>query len=464
MNVNGQDRVFTHHARFHTTANQLYDWHTRPGALERLLPPWQNIKVIAKSGGINPGGRVVLRLWFGPLSMLYHGRHVENQPGRMFADIQERGPFASWQHRHHFIDAADGAELHDEVHYRLPCQGILPAFVHALVQRRFRALFQRREEVLLHDLLLHQRCSSRPLRFLVSGASGSLGSDLLPLLTSGGHHVHTLVRRQPQPEHNEIFWDPERNILNEGDLPEIDAVIHLAGEYIGLSRWSDEKKRRVLDSRIQGTSLLAAAMARARPKPAVFLSASAVGYYGDRGDQLLDEHCPPGADYISEVCRQWELATSVAQISGIRTVLLRLGVGLTPRGGALQRLLAASPCGFFRRHGHGRQYISWISADDMVAAILHAATCPQLQGPVNIVAPQPVTNEDLLAILARLTGRPRLCPLPSWLLRMIYGQMASEILLSSCRATPGKLIASGFHFRHPRLEEALASLLGRPCR
>lgn len=464
MNENGPDCVFTHRALFHGTAKQLYTWHSRPGALERLLPPWQHIKVLAKSGGINPGGRVVLRLGRGLFSMLYHGRHVENQPERMFVDIQERGPFSRWQHRHHLIDTADGAELRDEVHYRLPCQGILPAFVHALVQRKFRTLFERREEVLRHDLQLHQRCSSRPLRFLVSGASGSLGGDLLPLLTSGGHHVHTLVRRQPHAEHNEIFWDPERGILNERDLPEVDAVIHLAGEYIGLSRWSDEKKRRVLDSRIKGTALLAAAMARVRPKPAVFLSASAVGYYGDRGDQLLEENSPPGTDYISEVCRQWEAAASPAQVSGIRTVLLRLGVGLTPRGGALQRLLAASPCGLFRRHGHGRQYISWISADDMIAAILHAATCPQLQGPVNVVAPQPVANRDLLSTLARLTGRPLLCPLPAWLLRMIYGQMASEILLSSCRATPGKLIASGFHFRHPNLEEALASLLGRPCR
>ena len=449
-------------AEFPGTADELYDWHARPGALERLLPPWQNIAVVSKSGGINPGGEVVLRLAFGPLAMRYRGRHLENQPKRMFSDIQEQGPFSQWHHRHLFTNTPNGAQLHDEVRYRLPLQSLLPDLLLRKVERDLVTLFRRREEVLRHDLRLHQRCSTPPLRFLISGASGVLGRDLLPLLTTGGHRVFTLVRRPPRGDGNEIFWDPEGGILAEGDLPEVDVVIHLAGEYIGLSRWSEEKKRRVLESRMRGTTLLATTLARMAKKPTAFLSASAVGYYGDGRDRIQDEDSPAGHDYISKVCREWERATLPAREAGIRTVLLRLGVGLTPRGGALARLLAASPLGYFRRHGHGGQYVSWISADDMVAAILHTASCQQLHGPVNIVAPQAVTNRELLATMARLTRRPLLCPLPAWLLRMIYGQMASEILLSSCRATPGKLLASGFSFRHPRLEEALASLLGRP--
>ena len=176
-----------------------------------------------------------------------------------------------------------------------------------------------------------------------------LGRDLLPLLTTGGHQVFTLVRRTADRAKGEIFWDPEKNILNESDLPELDGVIHLAGEYIGLSRWSDDKKRRVLDSRVDGTELLVRTLtARSRP-PKVFLSASAIGYYGDCGDKITYETEPPGTGFMSEVCNRWEHAAKLAGDAGIRTVLLRLGVGFTPKGGALRRILAASPCGYISR-------------------------------------------------------------------------------------------------------------------
>ncbi len=186
--------------------------------------------------------------------------------------------------------------------------------------------------------------------------------------------------------------------------------------------------------------------------PKVFLCASAVGYYGDGRDRVIDETNPPGNDFIAEVCKLWEKGTEPARNAGIRTVFMRLGIGLTPRGGALQRILAASPFGFIRRFGNGHQYISWISRDDMVGAMLHALSCPSLQGPLNIVAPQPVTNAEFMQTLARITGRPLLFPLPGWFLKMIYGQMASEILLSGCRVSSQKLQDSGFKFRHPTLE------------
>ncbi len=283
----------------------------------------------------------------------------------------------------------------------------------------------------------------------------------MPLLTTGGHLVSTLVRRHPDPARGEIFWDPERGILNGEDLPEFDGVIHLAGEYIGLARWRVDKKRRVIDSRVGGTELLAKTLAASARPPSVFLSASAVGYYGDCGDDRVDERQPPGQGFISEVCRRWEQAVMPAEEAGIRTVCLRLGIGLTPRGGALKRILAASPCGYIRRFGTGRQQISWISDDDMTSAILHALTCPSLSGPVNIAAPHPVTNGEFMRTLTKITGRPLLWPLPARLLEIVYGQMASEILLSSCGVATGKLAASGFIFRHPTLEQALRRLLGK---
>ncbi|MBU1568903.1 MAG: TIGR01777 family oxidoreductase [Proteobacteria bacterium] len=453
--------LFTHSSTYSCSAAELHAWHSRPGALERLLPPWEKTMVLAKSGGIEAGGQVLLKMHLGPFPFHYQGRHLENIPGKMFRDIQEKGPFAHWSHSHFFKDTPEGAELRDVVEYSLRGHAILPGSIRNYVTKNLKRMFYYREAVLREDILLHKRCSARPMRLLVSGASGALGRDLLPLLTTGGHQVFTLVRRPPDPTRGEIFWDPEKNILNEGDLPELDGVIHLAGEYIGLSRWSEDKKRRVIDSRVNGTELLARTLAAGRRPPEVFLSASATGYYGDCGEEEIDEAGPVGAGFMSEVCRRWEQATEPARQAGIRTVQLRLGVGLTQRGGALKRILASSPCGYIRRFGTGKQYISWISSDDMISAMLHALTCPSLSGPLNIAAPEPVTNQQFMRTLARISRRPLLFPLPAWLLQMIYGQMASEILLSSCRVTTKKLIDSGFCFRHPNLEAALTALLGK---
>lgn len=464
MSIKSASLHFEHRSIYPCPPADLYDWHARPGALERLLPPWEKTTVLSRRGGIEPGGEVLLKMHIGPIPFHFRARHIENIPGRMFRDIQAEGPFAAWSHRHHFEDGGDGAilaVLRDEVAYALPCQRFLPGFVKRHAARSLQKIFRHREAVLQADIRLHRRCSSAPMRILVTGASGVLGRDLLPLLTTGGHRVFTLVRRKPDPDKGEIFWDPANNILNGDDLPELDGVIHLAGEYIGLSRWSEEKKNKVVDSRVQGTGLLARTLARLEKPPKVLLSASAIGYYGDCADTAVEETAPPGSDFISGVCRQWEQAVQPARDAGIRTVLLRLGVGLNPRGGALQRILAASACGCIRRFGTGRQYISWISSDDMISAMLHALACPVLEGPLNIAAPNPVTNREFMATVARITGKSLLCPLPAWVLRNIYGQMASEILLSGCRATVSKLQDSGFTFRHPTLEEALRSMLGR---
>lgn len=460
-NQSSQSR-FHHCSTYPSSAPELYTWHSRPGALERLLPPWEDTTVLAKAGGIEPGGSVLLRMHLGPIPFRYQGRHVENLPNKMFRDIQVKGPFASWSHSHFFEDTPEGGQLQDVVEYSLPGHALVPEWIKNSVTEKLNTMFRYREWVLREDLLLHQGCSVRPLRLLISGASGVLGRELLPLLTTGGHLISTLVRRRPDPAKGEIFWDPEQGILNGDDLPEeLDGVIHLAGEYIGLARWSEGKKKRVINSRVRGTELLARTLAARKKPPEVLLSASAVGYYGNCGDTAISESHPPGGDFISEVCRRWEEATYPASDAGIRTVHLRLGVGLTPRGGALQRILAASPCGFIRRFGTGKQYISWISSDDMIAAMLHALTCPALTGPLNIAAPEPVTNEQFMRILADITGRPLLCPLPTWLLKMIYGQMASEILLSSCLVTVKKLEDSGFRFRHRTLEQTLRTLLGK---
>jgi uncharacterized protein (TIGR01777 family) len=371
MSQQPEPLTFEHRSTYPCTAFDLYNWHSRHGALERLLPPWEKTTILSRQGGIDPGGRVVLRMHNGPIPFKFHAHHTENEPGKMFRDIQEKGPFNSWTHTHYFTDTGNGSILDDKVEFRLPIQPLLPSFVTNYVSRSLSQVFYHREKLLLDDIKLHMRCSKKQLRILISGSGGVLGKELIPLLTTGGHQVWTLVRRRSELQSNEIFWDPENGVLDPDSLPEMDAVIHLAGEYIGLSRWSEEKKQRVINSRVDGTGLLTRVLAALPKKPKVLLCASAVGYYGNSDKSEIAESTTAGSDFISQVCRHWEGAAKPAMDASIRTVFLRLGVGLTPRGGALQKILKSSPLGFIRRFGKGNQCISWISSDDMISAMLH---------------------------------------------------------------------------------------------
>lgn len=457
----GRPDTFVFSSLFPCSAADLYAWHSRPGALERLIPPWEKTTVISRLGGIAPGGRVEMQMHLGPVPYRWKALHVEDEPGVMFRDIQQSGPFSSWSHTHCFTDKDGGSLLEDRIEFRLPFHSLLPAFVKNQVHEILRRTFRYRHATLREDLLLHRHCSEKPLRILVTGASGVLGRALLPFLTTGGHRVWTLVRHRPDPEKQEIQWDPVAGTIDRQALPELDAVIHLAGEYIGLNRWTAEKKQRVLDSRTRGTALLARMLAALPIPPKVFLSASAVGFYGDSGNHTVDEETIPGQDFISEVCNRWEKAAAPAEEAGIRTVLMRIGVVLTPKGGALQQLLTTASCGFFRRFGSGRQYVSWIGIDDTISAMLHCLTCSDLHGPVNIAAPAPITNAELMQTLSKALHRPLLPPLPGRVLNTIYGQMATEILLSGCAVSTAKLTASGFRFRQPALDRLLRRQLGR---
>lgn len=453
--------TFKYSSVYPCSARELYDYHARPGALERLLPPWDKTTLIRKEGSIKPGGKVLLKIHTGPIPILWEAHHIEDEPGVRFKDIQHRGPFSQFSHTHSFSDTESGCRLDDHIEFSLPGHSLLPPLITDQVIKKLQRGFQYRQHVLYEDILLHQKYSQKPLTILISGASGTLGQTLVPMLTTGGHTVYTLVRRKPDVEKQEIYWNPAKGEIDTSSLPPVDAVIHLAGEYIGLTRWSEDKKRRVLESRVKGTHLLAETIAALPAPPKVFLSASAVGYYGNRADTLLTEEAPPGTDYISEVCAAWENATLPAQKSNIRTIHMRLGVGLTPKGGALDRLISTSPLAYIRYFGSGNQYISWMSIDDMAAAMLHCIATPTLSGAVNIAAPSPVTNRELIEILSRVTTRPRVHPLPAVLLKTVFGQMASEIMLSSCRVSCKKLLDSGFRLRHENLESTLRKVLGK---
>ncbi len=298
----------------------------------------------------------------------------------------------------------------------------------------------------------------------ISGSHGLIGSALATALTAGGHRVIRLVRDDTAVG-DVVTWDPRAGSIDATALEGVDAVVHLAGEGIGERRWTPEQKTRILESRTAGTSLLAGALAGLAWRPSVFVSASAVGYYGSRGDEVLDEESAPGEGFLSDVCRQWEAAAAPAVEAGIRTVVLRSGVVLSPAGGALARMLLPFRMGLGGRQGSGRQWMPWISLVDEVGAIIHALEHAELSGPVNAVAPNPVRNAELAHTLASVLRRPAILPTPLLPLKLRFGsELVEEMLIASVRVVPKRLQESGYHFAHPMLEGALRAELGKQSR
>lgn len=299
------------------------------------------------------------------------------------------------------------------------------------------------------------------MKVVVSGSTGLIGSSLTPVLASNGHDVVPLVRRRPSTGERAIWWDPEAGTIDRAALEGTDVVIHLAGENV-FGRWSPAKKQRIRDSRVQGTRLVSDAIAGLTRRPTLLLAASAIGYYGDRGDEALTEQSGPGEDFLAHVSRDWEAATTPAQQAGIRVVNMRMGVVLTPRKGALAMMLPPFRLGLGGPVGSGNQYLSWIALDDAINAILHLLTTSTLVGPVNITAPAPVTNREFAKTLGRVLGRPAVVTVPAFALRMAFGAEGAEMLQSGQRVTPARLLASGFRFQFTAIEPALQALLTRP--
>ena len=298
------------------------------------------------------------------------------------------------------------------------------------------------------------------MHILITGSSGLIGSALVPFLATGGHQVTRLVRSQPRGQEMAMRWDPEAGILDAKSLEGVDAVVHLAGENIA-ERWSPEKKTRIHDSRVKGTRLLSDTLARLERSPKVLVCASAIGYYGDRGEEVLTEINPAGRGFLAEVCQAWEEAAEPARQKGIRVVSLRFGMVLSSAGGALAKMLPPFRLGLGGALGSGRQYVSWIAIDDAVGAIQHALTTETLQGPANTVAPQAVTNQEFTKVLGKVLGRPTVLPMPAFAARLMFGEMADELLLASARVEPAKLLSTGYAFRYPDLEAALRHVLGK---
>jgi hypothetical protein len=456
---------FVKKTQTNVTPDALYQWHMRPGAFERLLPPWEDVRVLERQGEPSePGFRVVLSVPLGPVSKRWVAEHRDVEPGRMFRDVQIEGPFARWEHTHRFQKSGSGSLLEDEVLFDLPFAGLGRALGGKTAIRTLERLFRYRHETTVSDIETHRRYPALPrMKVLMTGSSGLVGNALRSFLTTGGHEVVRLVRRDQgrTTASDSRVWDPLGEVIDPAHFDAVDAVVHLAGENIASGRWTRARKDRIRESRVRGTRLLSESMAKLVDKPKVLLSASAIGFYGDRGAQTLDEAASQGGGFLASVCQEWERATEPAERAGIRVVRLRAGIVLTPKGGALQRMLLPFRLGLGGRIGSGDSFMSWITLDEMAAVALHALATETLEGPVNAVSPSPVTNRELTSTLGRVLKRPAILPVPDFAIRTALGEMADELLLSSAQVTPRKLLESGYRFRYPDLEGALRHVLGR---
>lgn len=439
--------------------DEVWRWHAQPGAFERLVPPWESVTVVERDPrGLVEGAQVQLEIRKGPITFDWLAEHRDVDPPHGFSDVQLRGPFASWYHRRRFEATADGGTaLTDRITVELP-MGPVGAIGNETIRDDLERMLTWRHEILEQDLTRTRREPLSPMRIAITGATGSIGTTLAPMLTTAGHQVVPISRQRLE---GGIQWDPLDGVLNGAALEGVDAVIHLAGANLADGRWTDDRKALLRESRLVPTALLARTLAGLSAKPRVLISASAVGIYGDRGDEILDERSEPGEDFLAELGVAWERAADPARDAGIRVVHPRMGIVLTPSDGALAKMLTPFRLGAGGTLGSGRQWMSWIALDDVLGSYWRMLGDERLSGPVHVTAPDPIRNADFTKVLAGVLNRPAIIPVPEIALRAMFGEMADATVLASQRAVPRELERVGHHFEYPALEGALRHLLGR---
>ncbi|MFT7513785.1 MAG: hypothetical protein ACI9QL_002999 [Candidatus Omnitrophota bacterium] len=432
------------------SAERAFAWHERSGAFTRLTPPWEKVRLLKSVGGIRDGAEVVVRVnALGPIGFTAVYRHVDYQQGRQFVDIQEKGPFRAWRHEHRFhASGSDRCILEDHITYSAP------PLTGAIIEARLDRMFRYRHAITLADMAYEAAHGPvQPCRVLLSGASGLVGRALHARLTTRGHEVQLLSRRGEG-----LAWDPARGELAAHAMQNIDRVIHLAGEPIA-QRWTSKAKRRIMDSRVRSSQLLVDAITQA-DHPIGYVAASGINFYGSSCPQSVNEDSPAGSGFLAEVCKAWEGAAEPLQAAGSPTTFLRTGVVLSARGGALAKMLPAFRAGLAGPLGTGQQHMSWIALDDLVDLFLQSIEDPAYQGPLNAVAPQPISNRAFTRSLGRQLKRPTGLPAPAGLLRMLLGEMADETLLADLPVEPDRLNALKHLWRLPDLASTLQLELG----
>ncbi|MEE2758869.1 MAG: TIGR01777 family oxidoreductase [Candidatus Thermoplasmatota archaeon] len=440
----------------------VFDWFERRGSFRRLMPPWEVAEEIHSDETLEDGAKRVFRFPMGPFKMTWVAKHLGYQPPEKFEDVMEKGPFKSWHHVHKFIENNGGTLVQEEVEYQLPFGILGRIFGSGNVRKRLDRMFQAREIRLIRDLQRHSDFRNLPRkRILVSGSSGMIGRQLVAFLDTGGHEIWRLVRRTPKEELNEIQWDPAGGKIDSSLLEGFDIVIHLGGAGIGDRRWTKSRKELIERSRTDSTTLLANALASLEKKPDVFLVSSAIGWYGDRGDEILNEESKVGTGFLPETCVAWEAAANSTREAGIRTIHARTGVVLDGCGGALQKMLLPAKLGAGGPIGLGKQWFSWVSMDDQIYAIHHLIMSTETEGIYNLTSPNPLRQKYFAKALGRVLKRPAFLPTPPIAIWFLYGKMGVALTTESQRVIPTRLIETGYVFQHQNAEEALRDTLGR---
>ena len=449
--------------------DQLFSWHENPGAFERLTPPFDPVTIKKRKGGID-GGEVHIQMNLGPVPLTWVAKHHDYIKNKQFLDQQVSGPFASWEHQHLFekIDAKS-SKLIDEIDYKLPFGTLGNVFGGAFTRQKIDQMFAYRRNITKNDLISQSKYKGKPLDVVMTGGSGLIGTQLKAFLNTAGHSVENIVRGRPQK--GELSWNLDNKTMS--NLSGKDVVVHLAGEPISKPLggmiplpWTKWKRKEILESRVNGTKLISEHIASLNNPPKVLVCASAIGYYGDRGEDLLSEDEDNGNDYFSHVVKEWEKAAQPAIDAGIRVVFLRIAPVMSPLGGALQVLGNAAKLGSSPPVAGGKQWWSWVSVDDVVDAIHHSIITETLSGPVNVASPNPVRQGEWASTLAKviwgrfgkLTG---LIPVPGFALKAILGEFGDVLALSSIKVDSSKLIDSGYKFRFNHLEDCFRHLLGK---
>lgn len=447
-----------------------YKWHINQFSFERLVPPWESVNLLDWERPIRDGSQAHFEIKLGPLTLSWLATHHGVVPGKTFSDKQTKGPFQYWNHKHSFIEGEENSFiLEDKIEYRVPVGPLGSIVTDGAIESKIRRGFNYRHETTKRDLeLLVNNSNLEKKNILIAGATGLVGRQLVAFLSLQGHSVSQLhragsskIRHVPQ-----LSWDPSNpsnngsGLLNNKSLENFDVIINLAGENIASGTWSDAKKEKIRSSRVNSTQVLVDAINKLENPPELFINASAVGIYGNRGILELDEDSQPGAGFLSDVCMEWEDEAVKVAHEKTRVVLLRLGVVLTPMGGMLKKLIGPFSKGAGGKIGSGDQYFSWIAMDDVLEGIEFVINNQSLSGPVNLTAPKPTTNSEFTEILGKTINRPTVLPIPEPAVKAIFGEMGTETMLTSTRVIPEKLMLKGYNFRYPTLDRALKHLLG----
>jgi len=460
---------------FDCTPAELWRFHARPGAFQRLAPPWIDVRLERQSEGIANGAEVLMSVPAGPGRVRWLARHEQFIDGEQFVDRAVYGPMKRWVHQHRvtpattITGAASGALLSDEVEYSLPLSPLSQAIAGGFVRRDLQRMFDFRHARTAIDLAAHRPWAQRgPIRILLSGASGLIGQRLVAFLASAGHTVDRLVRRAPRQTGDatprlpgkEIEWDPRAARIEPSHLEGYDAIVHLGGVGVADKRWTAHRKTEILRSRTVSTALLAATVASLRRPPSVFIVASGTAIYAP-STTPVSESAPQDDSFLAGVCRDWEDAANPTAPS-TRVVSLRLGPVLCAQGGFLSAMARLVRWALLGRLGTGMQVVPWLAMDDALRLIEHVMMTPSLRGPVNAVSPGLATNREILSAIGTAIGRPALIPVPQWAVRLLAGEMSDEVLPSRAVA-PTRLLESGFQFALADIHDAVGFELGHPA-